>query len=81
MATGIDPSRAPAISGPQKNTSPRISSDVTPTGTVFCPMDDGAALVARFAYPGGHSVTVLLHQSGCLNALNGDVDRAATAVR
>ena len=40
MATGIDPKRAPAISGPQKNTSPRISSDVTPTGTVFCAGED-----------------------------------------
>ena len=34
-ATGIDPSSAPAISGPQKKTSPRISSETTPTGTVF----------------------------------------------
>ena len=37
---GIDPSSAPAISSPQKNTSPRTSSEVTPTGTVFCSGED-----------------------------------------
>ena len=31
---------APAISGPQKNTSPRMSSETTPTGTVFCSGED-----------------------------------------
>ena len=35
MATGTEPSKAPAISAPQKNTSPLISSLVTPTGIVL----------------------------------------------
>jgi hypothetical protein len=30
----------PAISWPQKKISPRISSETTPTGTVFCSAED-----------------------------------------
>ena len=40
IATGMEPRGAPAMSSPQKNTSPRINSLTTPTGMVLMSVED-----------------------------------------
>ena len=47
-------------------------------GTYACPNDDGSQVVAHFAYPDGHRLTVAIGFSGCRLATNGRRSGVAT---
>jgi hypothetical protein len=56
----------------------RLDSLPVAAGTYACPNDDGRQVVAHFAYPDGHRLTVAIGLSGCRFATNGRLTGVAT---